>query len=355
MMETSQTKSLSRFARNLLFEWRKLSLQLVGQNIVVAVSGGADSCAMLLALHELKQSRKLSSNLIAAHFNHGLRGAASDADADFVRDLATTLGLRFVGGIQNPKAKIQNAKGNLEQKARRARYDFLREIAQNNDAFAVLTAHTLNDQAETFLLNLIRGSGTDGLSAMKTVRELKFETPRVETSNANSKIYLIRPLLSWARRGATENYCHENKIEFRHDAMNDDTNFARVRVRRQLLPLLESFNPRIVESLSQTATILRQDAAELNRNAENLLKVFVTNGDKLDVSTFGTVTPAMRIGILRLWLKSIRGNLRRIELKHLKALERLAVESENNKRSELPKGEAVWRNNNLLHFVPSNS
>lgn len=166
---------MHKFVRNLITEWRRLDLPFEGGTVLVAVSGGADSVSLLLAIHDLIQRKKLGHRIVAAHFDHGLRGAESDADATFVRELTTKLGNELV--LKHGKVA---AKGNLEQNARDARYAFLTETAQNLDAFAVLTGHTINDQAETFLLNLIRGSGIAGLAGMRAKRSFEFRVSSSE-------------------------------------------------------------------------------------------------------------------------------------------------------------------------------
>ena len=145
------------FVRNLITEWRRLKLSFSDETFVVAVSGGADSISLILALNELKKSGKLDHRFIIAHFNHKLRDGASDDDEDFVRRLAVELGLELAVGRGNISKE-----GNLEQNARTARYEFLKRAAESAGAFAVLTGHTLNDQAETFLLIFLRGSGPEG-------------------------------------------------------------------------------------------------------------------------------------------------------------------------------------------------
>ena len=166
-----------------------------GETIVVAVSGGADSVSLLLAFHDLVKRKKLGHRIVAAHFNHRLRGAESDADQEYVRHLATTLGVELAVGQANDLSD-----GNVEQNARVARYHFLARTAENLGAFAVVTGHTINDQAETFLMNLIRGSGPDGLSGMKPVRSLEFRvsSSELKTKNPkleirNSELLLVRP------------------------------------------------------------------------------------------------------------------------------------------------------------------
>src|SRR5438874_1652924 len=199
----------SRFARGLLQEWRKLGLPFERDTVVVAVSGGADSVALLLALDELIHAKKLKVKLLVAHLNHKLRGAAGDADARWVRSLAKELGHRAIFGVRKVKSLASSTSDNLEQAARRVRYEFLANAAGSNNATRVLTAHTMNDQAETVLLNLMRGSGGEGLSGIEIVRPL----------TAGSEIILVRPLLSWALRSDTEDYCRQRSIDFRTDTM----------------------------------------------------------------------------------------------------------------------------------------
>jgi tRNA(Ile)-lysidine synthase len=244
---------LTAFARSLLQEWRRLGLPAANARVVVAVSGGADSVALLLSISELIQSKKLKLKLFVAHLDHGLR-TVSRADARWVKALAKRLGHESLARRVDVKALAAGSGDNLEQAARRARYKFLAKVAKEKRAVVVLTAHTMDDQAETVVLNLLRGSGMDGLGGMEPARRM----------GEGSEIILARPLLGWARRGDTENYCQSQAVEFLTDEMNTDERFARVRVRRQLLPQMESFNPKIVEGLARTAELLREDSPVLN-------------------------------------------------------------------------------------------
>src|SRR5215210_7643870 len=174
-----------RFARRLLREWRLRGWPLRGESVLVAVSGGADSTALLLALEELKRAGLLGVDLTAAHLDHGLRGEASAGDARWVEGLARELGFECVLG----RAALSEGAGeNLEQAARRARYEFLGEAARTCGARAVLAAHTLDDQAETVMLRLLRGSGAEGLAGIAPERALE----------EGGEVYLRRPLLNWA-------------------------------------------------------------------------------------------------------------------------------------------------------------
>lgn len=349
----------------MLTEWRRLNLPSGDETFVIAVSGGADSLSLALALHDLKKRKKLNLRFVVAHFNHNLRGAESEADENFVKDLAARYDFELALG----RGDISE-KGNLEQSARVARYDFLTNVAENLRARGVLTAHTINDQAETFLLNLIRGSGIEGLSGMKPLRilnaarEEREENAERGTRNAEleredlslnssfivprSAILLARPLLNWAKRRDTENYCHAEKLEYRYDSMNEDLAFRRVRIRRVLLPLLQDFNPKIIERLAATAALLRDEHEELEKLTGQQLNE--ANKEELKIEDLTDFSPAVRRRVLRAWLERRRGDLRRLDLKHLEAVERLIFSRKSGRFVELPGGEIVVKAKGKLFF-----
>lgn len=317
------------FVRNLITEWRRLDLPVADATVVIAVSGGADSVSLLMAMHEMRQREKHSLRLVAAHFNHKLRGAESDADEEFVRHLTSERGIELAVGHGNIETS-----GNLEQNARHARYAFLTRTAENLHAFGVLTGHTVNDQAETFLMNLIRGSGIDGLSGMKAVRKL---------TDHGSKLLLVRPLLKWAKRGDTEQYCRDLGIEYRYDTMNEDTAFKRVRIRKILLPLLEDLNPNIIETLANTAELMQHAAVSSEDVASEI-------PDELDLKYLKGLEKDELYRTLRNWLSHKRGTNRQLQLKHIQAVERLVLSEKSGKVAELPGGASVVRSGGKLRF-----
>ncbi len=337
---------LNQFARMLLVEWRKLKLPLSGETIVVAVSGGADSTALLLAIEELKSQQKLYADICVAHLDHRLR-KSSAKDAKWVSEFAAKLGFRIVIGRSKVAENARASSDNLEQAAREARYAFLERTAKKVSANYVLTAHTMDDQAETVLLRLMRGSGGYGLGGMEALRPLA----------KNSSVKLARPIL-WARRIETEDYCHLRKTEFLSDEMNDDQTFARVRVRKQLLPLMQSFNNRVVEALSRTAAQLREDGAVLFNDSGALLRQAVvstqesseTGTPALDVKVLANAPPALRRRALREWLSESRGSTRRLEMVHLVAVEKLLEGNAGGRVVELPGGGRVRRRQSRLEF-----
>lgn len=340
---------LNQFPRLLLSEWRRLRLPTSGETIVVAVSGGADSTALLLAIEELKTVNKLYNAVCVAHLDHRLR-KSSRKDAQWVANLAAKLGFQSVIGRSRVAEDARTSGDNLEQAAREKRYAFLERTAKKVSADYVLTGHTMDDQAETVLLRLMRGSASAGLGGMEAVRPL----------SEKGSIKLVRPLL-WARRLETEAYCRLRKIDFLHDEMNEDETFSRVKVRKQLLPLMQSFNNRIVEALSRTAAQLREDSTVLLDDAGVLLQQASikpsisgeeseTKTPALNVEVLANAPPALRRRALRQWLAVARGGTRRLEMVHLAAVERLLQGNAGGRVAELPSGGRVVRRRKQLEF-----
>ncbi|MEO6197086.1 MAG: tRNA lysidine(34) synthetase TilS [Dehalococcoidia bacterium] len=222
-----------------------------GQRVIVAVSGGQDSTALLLILHRLADRLPLS--ITVGHFDHQLRSTAdADADREFVRALSVSLAVPAQFGSADVRSIARRQKLSIEDAARRERYAFLGARADELGAASVVVGHTLDDRAETVLLHLIRGSGIEGLSAMAAQSPWPFgEGPRI-----------IRPLLM-LRREETLRYCRESGVEPRADATNDLPIATRNRVRAELVPLLRTFNPRIDEALVRLASSLVSDARAL--------------------------------------------------------------------------------------------
>ena len=223
---------------------RERGLLHAGDRVAVAVSGGADSVALLRLLAELRD--ELGLVLTAAHFNHRLRGEASEADAAFVEELARRLDLPFLSEAQDAQEYAAQQKLGIEAAARELRYRWLARVAAETTQTAVATAHTLDDQAETVLLKFRRGAGTRGLAGVY---------PEVGRDGAR----FVRPLLC-IRRNEVEAYLASIGQDWREDESNLDHRFARNRVRHELLPLLEkSYNPGIRRLLSDSAETARAE------------------------------------------------------------------------------------------------
>jgi tRNA(Ile)-lysidine synthase len=315
---------MHKFVRNLITEWRRLETPIAGETVIVAVSGGADSTALLFVLAELKKRKKFGLDFVAAHFNHKLRGKDSDADERFVQKLAADLGFEFVAGKGNLEGK-----SDIEQRARDERYEFLTKTANECGSSFVLTAHTINDQAETFLLNLVRGSGVDGLKAMPAIRTL------------DRSVKLVRPLLSWAKREDTVAFCRDRRVKFRRDKMNDDRKFTRVLIRKDILPALAKLNPKIVETLAKTAVLMQNHGAGPKPHSSE---------SELTLKSLEGLSDAAIMTALRSWLTKHRGTARSISTKHIEAVFRLVKSTKSGRVVELPGGVAVVKSGGRLAF-----
>jgi tRNA(Ile)-lysidine synthase len=308
----------------------RVSLRTLGIDtnspVVVAVSGGPDSMSLLDALIRLSGPDKSLRVLVVAHLNHLLRGAESDEDEKFVRESAGRFGLPcFVERI-NVREKAHEQNHNLESTARVLRYDFLRRVARNCGAQIVLTGHTQDDQVETILMRLLRGSGSQGLRGIYQIRPLE------------EMVKLIRPLLSVTRDEVIA-HCEHYAVPFRTDISNLSTDLTRNRVRHQLLPLLQTFNPRFNQALVRTGELLAKDEEYLHQISSELFTK-ARHELQLDVSLLRESHPAIRLRVLRIWLREVRGGLLRIDATHLAAIENLILSGQSGQLIELP---GNWR------------
>jgi tRNA(Ile)-lysidine synthase len=268
---------------------RRHGLLAAGDMVLVAVSGGADSVALLVALHELRGA--LGIRLAAAHLDHGLRGEEGANDRRFVEALATRLGVTL------HSERVTLPAGNLEATARRARYAFLERTATELTATRIATAHTLDDQAETLLLRLFRGAGRRGLGGIRPRRGR-----------------IVRPLLL-CDRVQVRYFLADRGLEWRQDRMNFDFGFARTRVRAGYLPALRrEFNPRLPQALARLADVLRDEDLLLDRLASTAVGRRVV----LDLAVLRVLEPALARRALRCWWRR-QGSGRRLGLAHVEA------------------------------------
>jgi tRNA(Ile)-lysidine synthase len=311
---------------------RRFGMVRPGDRVLVSVSGGADSTALLVVLDRL--SSRLGATLAAAHLDHGLRGEESDEDARAVAALCERVGVP----LQSEKVDMRAAaRGrNLEEAAREARIDFLRRASAGAGASRVALGHTLNDQAETVLMRLVRGTGGAGLAAIHPVVDGVF----------------IRPLIESTREEVVR-YLRERGVSWREDTSNRDLRFRRNRVRAELIPYLqEHFNPKVVQALGRHAAAAREEAEFLERTAAEAygsLRRAAPAGIALDAAGLGALDPALRAPVLRIALVEARGSLRGITARHLEGLLGLCRAGQSGRRVRLPGGtEAVRLFDRLL-------
>lgn len=298
---------------------REQSLFAPDDTIIVALSGGADSTALLDLLSRLPG---FAPRLVAAHLNHCLRGPESDRDEEFVRSLAEQYRIPLECRRVDVKAYSQREQLNLEDAGRRARIDFFSELRASWRATAVALAHHADDQAETVLMRLLRGAGPGGLAGMPYRNGRGF----------------IRPLLG-IKRAELAAYLAEQGLSWREDSSNQDTAFLRNRIRHDLLPMLEQYNPAIRERLAATAAVLSDEHHLLSRLTEEIVdQACDMDGDTFacSVKELSKMPPALRRRFLRLMLERLAGNLEHFTGQHIAALERLLDSPRPNAVLNLP-------------------
>ena len=316
-----------------------------GARIVVAVSGGPDSLALLHALHALKGG--LGLDLRAAHLDHRLRGEAGRADAEFVRAFAESIGVPASVGSADAGAFRRERRMSLEDAARRLRYEFLSKVALESDADAVALAHTADDQAETVLMRILRGTGLDGLGAM---------SPFASAVWGGRRVNLFRPLLEI---GKTETlaYCADNALNPRIDETNASADMTRNRVRMELLPAMRSYNPAVALALNRLSKAARLDMSFIRENAERAADgVMSRRADgmaALDRAAFAALHPAIQRHVLRFAVQTAAGDRADLSESHVEDM--LAVMSgPAGKGIDLPRGARFETDYRHARIVVSN-
>jgi len=260
----------------------KHSMLSPGDLVVVAVSGGPDSVCLLSVLNAF--ARELDLSLHVAHLDHMFRGAASAEEAAFVADLAKDLGIPATVERFDVPAFCRERGLSPQEGARKVRYGFLKQVAHDAEAARIATGHTADDQAETFLMRLVRGAGVSGLSAIPPVRD-----------------NIIRPLIDVTREAVLE-HLRSTHREFRTDPTNAKPLYARNRFRQEVLPVLKRFNPRIVETLAREAALLREENEAVESYLASIAEeASVRKDDAFSVKrdAFDTLPPAFRRRLLR--------------------------------------------------------
>ncbi len=303
---------------------------LRGKRILLALSGGADSVALLYALMAVRS--KFGFNLLAAHLNHGLRVAESERDEAFVRRLCSTKGIELT--VERAHG-LQADAGNLEARARAARHGFLNAVADRVGADYIALAHQADDQAETVMLRLLRGAGVTGLGAM------------AETGPGR----IIRPLLK-VRRAAILDYLAALGADFVEDSTNALLRYDRNRVRHRLMPMLErDYAPGLAGRLVELAAEMRQVDDLLERMAQDAMRESVDRHGALDVEGFTRLHPAVAATLMRRYAAGIIGDLMGFERSHIEAMCTLARAGPPNGRIVLPGGWLMRRRYGKLLLV----
>jgi tRNA(Ile)-lysidine synthase len=314
-----------------------------GLKLGVGVSGGADSVLLLALLTKMRA--ELGIVVSAVHFNHKLRGKASDVDEKFVTALAEKLGLTLHVGRADVAGKAKREKANLEDAARRARYGFFARLVAQGVVDVVATAHTMDDQAETVLAHILRGTGIAGLAGIHPVAGC-----------------VVRPLLDF-RREELRRFLRLQKQIWREDATNRDTTKVRARMRKKLLPLLEKeFNPAVIEHVAGLAARAREQAAFVEHLSRQLFeRLVVLDGNVARIGIAELLNPlkfadaegshVLRARLVLDIVERVRQRRGQISAGHINGIVQLARKEESGKRLQLPGGVDVLRERNALSFA----
>jgi len=319
-----------------------------GERVLLAVSGGPDSVALSHSLVELAREHRFDLHL--AHLNHGLREGA-DCDEAFCAELADRLELPFACSRVDVAREARRNRLSIEEQARNSRYRFLEESAEQWGCRRIAAAHTQNDQAETFLLRLLRGSGATGLAAMR---------PIVPLGNAS----LIRPLLEVTRPEVLA-FLESRTLAYRLDPTNQDRTIPRNRIRHETLPLLARLNPNLIATLARTTHLLREDEEWMEEETARVLEG-MTSFDQgrlwLPVNGLDSLHLALRRRVIRGAIAWARGDLRAVTSRHVQDVLGLTAAGRSGRRLCLPglqcgrSFDRIWfQENPLSHRPPSAS
>jgi tRNA(Ile)-lysidine synthase len=320
---------------------------LIRQNetVVCAVSGGPDSVAMLHLLRDLNELQQMNWKLHVGHLNHALRGQASDEDEEFVRQLCEKLKVPFHSARADVKGEQERRKLTMEEAGREMRHAFLQKTAAEVGAQKIALAHNLDDQAETILHRILRGTGLRGLKGMAPIRVI----------SRKQDLFAVRPLIE-IERFEIEAYLKERGIAFRTDATNTDTSITRNRIRHKLLPMIETdFNPRAkmaLVKLGQTAgsfyLLLREIANEVYENT----KMISGEGEVcLSVEEFAKLPPAIQTLIIDRAVKTVLGRVPQLNFEHYLEIISLCGEHAYQKAIRLPRGLEARREGYILKIA----
>lgn len=338
---------------------RRHNLLSRGQHILVGVSGGADSVALLAALRELAPAWKF--RLTVAHLNHGIRGPAAAEDAAFVATLARRWKLEFVGGRVNVPVQALRRRISLEMAGRSARYVFFAKAARVHHCDTVATAHTADDQAETILLNLARGAGAAGLAGIPYIswHALKLSDPgyargfaeaRAHTSG-HGALKVVRPLRDVDRK-SIERFLESRHLVWREDATNADPAFLRNRVRHEVLPFLqERLNPEIRQALLRVGDILTAENEWLDVLADEMFKQCGVPGrDRLflNAERLAGFPLAARRRVLRRWVEVCELGAETLSFDTIERLDNLVSDRRGGRAVTLAGGGLVRRSGGVL-------
>ena len=317
-------------------------LLISGDTVVIGVSGGADSLVLLHVLRRLKGD--YSVRLVAGHLEHGIRGEESLGDADHVRDICQGWGVPVTVVHRDVPAIARQRRLAIEEAARQERYRFLGDLARSVGGRTVAVAHHGDDQVETVLMHLLRGSGLAGLRGMRPLSrldDLRLGQEPAVPPDAADRIRLIRPLLT-VQRAAIEEYCREQGLRPRFDRSNLDTTYFRNRLRHELLPVLETYNPSVREVLRRTAEAIAGDYEVLRQRLAEVLSEVVraesAEAISFDLEVLRALPDGLARSVLREGIHRLRWSLRNVGWVHVDEALRVVRRGQTGMAATLPGG-----------------
>ena len=316
---------------------KKYNLIENGDKIVVGVSGGPDSICLVDLLNEIKNDGKINFELVVCHINHMIREEAGE-DEEFVRKYCEEKQIPFFVKHAKVEEIAKDMKIGTEEAGRKVRYDFFEEILEKNGANKIATAHTKNDNAETVLMNLIRGSGTVGLKGIQVIRDDKY----------------IKPLIDISRE-EIENYCEENKLNPRHDKTNDENIYTRNKVRNILIPCIKKeFNPNIIDTIDRLSKLVDKENNYLDKVTEETYKRILIKEEKkeiiLNLKRFNEEDEVIKSRIVLYTIKKLFGHTNGIEKIHIDDIIKICQNNIGNKYLTPNKHIKILVNKGKMYF-----
>ncbi len=302
--------------------------------VIVAVSGGADSVCLLRILARLED--RLAMSLVVAHLDHGLRPLEDEKETEFVAELAGMLNLPFAQEKAHNLLRVPGT--SLEEKARITRYGFFEKILSEHNAQKVALGHNLNDQAETVLMNLLRGSGLRGLSGIPPIRDNRYIRPLIQVTSDEIHAYL-----------------KDKNMSFAFDSSNLDRMYLRNKIRLDLIPLLLGYQPRIIEHLGELASLCREKTESIEEEARRVLRKATLRASQdvidLSINALKDVPVSIQFDVIREAIKRIRGTLRRITREHVRAVRELINNPKPQVRINLPENLMITKTYEQLRLA----
>ena len=316
---------------------RKYNLIENGDRIVVGVSGGPDSICLVNLLSEIKKDNKLQFEIVVCHINHMIREEAGE-DEKFVKKYCEDKKIPFFVKHAKVKELAKDMKIGTEEAGRKIRYEFFEEISEKTGANKIATAHTKNDNAETVLMNLIRGSGTAGLKGIKPIRDNKYIKPLIDIS-----------------RDEIEQYCEDKKLNPRHDKTNDENIYTRNKIRNILIPTIKKeFNPNIVETIDRLSKLIGKENEYLYKiTIETYKKILIKEEKKeiiLNLKRFNEENEVIKSRLVIYTIKKLFGHTNGIEKIHIDDIIKLCQNNIGNKYLTPNKKLKILVNKGKMYF-----